>query len=202
MTLSPQVARSRKSVYAIVLAAGTASRFGATKQTAEFDGKPMVRRCLDAAGDACGEQTVLVVGHDWQSVVSACEPTRSRIERNDRYEEGLGTSIACGVQSVRYRADAVIIMLADQPLVTADHIRQLIDAWSGNTNEIVATSFSETQGPPTLFASGCFDELCALTGDTGGKRLFTDRRFTLESIAFEPAGVDIDKPEDVKRSEP
>lgn len=199
MNLSPQVVNRTKSVYAIVLAAGTASRFGATKQVAEFGGEPMVRRCLDAAGDACGEQTVLLVGHDWQSVVSACEPTRSRIERNDRYEEGLGTSIACGVQSVRTRADAVIIMLADQPLVTADHLQDLINTWGGEPNEIVTTSFSETQGPPTLFASGCFDELCALTGDTGGRKLFDDQRFVLTAVPFEPAAIDIDTPDDLDR---
>jgi molybdenum cofactor cytidylyltransferase len=202
MNQPPQVSDDANAVYALVLAAGSASRFGSTKQTARYDGIPLVRHAIAVANKACGDRTVLVTGHDRDAVAGVCEPLRGREIINEHYADGLGTSIACGVRAVRDAASAVLILLADQPLVTEEHVQALIDAWSGAENEIVATSFSGTQGPPTLFASGCFDELCALTGDTGGKQLLEDRRFRLRTIEFEPAGVDIDEPEDIERSEP
>ena len=113
----------------------------------------------------------------------------------------MGASIACGVRAVREAASAILILLADQPLITKEHIHALIEAWSGAENEIVATSFSNTQGPPVLFGSACFDALCDLKGDTGAKALFEDRRFTLSAIPFEPAAIDIDTPEQLKARE-
>ena len=201
MNLPPQVVKEAESVYALVLAAGTASRFGSTKQVAEIDGVPMVRRAVSIANRVCGENTVIVTGHDAQAVAAACEPLRGAAVFNEYYDDGLGTSIACGVRSVRDTADAVIIMLADQPLVTAEHIQALIDSWSGDPDEIVATSFSGTQGPPVLFGKECFDSLCKLRGDTGAKSLFNDQRYTLKAVPFEPAAIDIDSPEQLKARE-
>ena len=88
-------------------------------------------------------------------------------------------------------------MLADQPAISAKHVRDLVDAWGGGANEIVATAFKDTEGPPVLFASGCFDALLELSGDSGGKHLFTDARFQLNTIEFEPAAIDIDTPDDL-----
>ena len=199
MTLPPQVFNGPKSVYAVVLAAGTASRFGTTKQVADIDGEPMVRRVVRVANDVCDVQTVVVVGHDGRSVIAACEPMQGFVVNNPRYKEGLGSSITCGVHAVRNDADAVIIMLADQPLITAKHVRDLIDAWDGSDTAIVATSFADTQGPPALFGSACFDDLCALRADAGAKSLFDDQKFELTVILFEPAAVDVDTPDDLDR---
>ena len=90
-----------------------------------------------------------------------------------------------------------VVMLADQPGITAEHISDLLAAWDGDANAIVATAFGATQGPPALFAAGCFDDLEALQGDSGGKHLFTDQRFTVKTIRFEPAALDIDTPDDL-----
>ena len=53
------------NVFALVLAAGSSTRFGTTKQTIEIDGVPLVKFALSAAADACGDRTILVTGHDW-----------------------------------------------------------------------------------------------------------------------------------------
>jgi molybdenum cofactor cytidylyltransferase len=87
--------------------------------------------------------------------------------------------------------------LADQPLVTAEHLRQLIDSWSGLENEIVATAYSGTQGPPVLFPRDTFDALRSLTGDRGARTILDDSRFSLKTVQFEPAAIDIDTPADL-----
>ena len=168
---------NKHAVFALVLAAGSASRFGSTKQLAEIDGVPLVRRATDAAARVCGNHVALVVGHDWQAVSDAGLAAGGFLVCNDRYADGLGSSIAQGVRSLRHVADAVLVMLADQPLVTADHLRAIVQAWSGAGDEIVATEFDGSNGPPVLFGRDCFDELAKLTADSGGKHVLSDTRY-------------------------
>ena len=184
-----------RNITALVLAAGSAKRFGSSKQLAEFDGIPLARRALDIAVDVFGGSTALVVGHNWKAVTQSCSPLSGFLIVNDRHESGIGSSIACATRSVRHTAQAIIVTLADQPLITAEHLKRLRDSWSGADNEIVATGFGDSAGAPVLFPSACFDDLAALQGDTGGRHLLDDKRFAVRKIDFEPASVDIDTPE-------
>ena len=184
-------------VFAIVLAAGSATRFGATKQLAEFDGKSLVGHAVEVANNVCQDRCLLVVGHNHQVVAAACRSEPGFMIVNDKHAAGLGTSLALAVKSIRHVASAVIVLLADQPRVTAQHIRALADSWSGSDKEIVATSFAGIQGPPVLFPAACFDALAGLTGDRGGRHLFDDQQFRLSTVVFEPASIDIDTPEDL-----
>ena len=184
-------------VFAIVLAAGSATRFGATKQLAKIDGKSLVEHAVEVANDVCQDHCLLVVGHNHQAVSAACQSEHGFMIVNDDYAAGLGTSLALAVKSIRHVASAVIVLLADQPRITSQHVRALADAWDGSDDEIVATSFAGTQGPPVLFPAACFDELAGLTGDRGGRHLFDDQRFRLSTVVFEPSSIDIDTPEDL-----
>ena len=192
-------AEIHKRICALVLAAGNASRFGRTKQLEEFDRIPLVRRAVRVAEAACGSRFALVVGHDWQRVGRLGLGAGGFLIRNEGFEKGLGTSLALGVRAVRHAADAILVILADQPLVEADHANALIAAWSGADNEIIATAYADTAGPPVLFPSGCFDELAKLEGDSGGKHLLADPRFMTRTIRFEAAAIDIDTPDDLAR---
>jgi molybdenum cofactor cytidylyltransferase len=118
---------------------------------------------------------------------------------NDNYCDGLGTSIARAVRSVQHVAQAVVVLLADQPMITADHVQALCDAWSGAEDEIVATAYANTTGAPVLFPRACFDELAALQGDAGGRHLLNDQKFQVKRVVFEPAAVDVDTPADLER---
>lgn len=155
---------------------------------------PLARRALEVAAAVFGDRTTLVVGHDWKAVTRSCDPLPGFLIMNELHESGLGSSIACATKSVRHAVQAVVVILADQPLVTAEHLRHLRDNWSGADNEIVATGFGDTAGPPVLFPSGCFDDLAKLQGDKGGQHLLGDERFTVRKVVFEPAAVDIDTP--------
>lgn len=187
-----------RQVYAIVLAAGHAARFGSTKQLAAIGDRTMVARAIEAATDACGDRTLVVVGHQSAEVARACEGLPGFLHVNEAHADGIGTSIAAAVQGIRHLADAVLVVLADQPLVTGAHLSALVTAWSGSPNEIVATAFSDTNGPPVLFASACFDDLADLQGDNGGRRLLSDARFSLKRIECDAAAIDIDTVDDLE----
>lgn len=192
---------SEKSVFTVVLAAGNSSRFGAVKQLALIDGTPLARRACLLAADWSPTRNVLVVGYEWQAVVDACAPLPGYLVINDAYSKGIGSSIASAVRVLRRSADAIIVLLADQPLISRSHIEKLVATWSGDRNEIVTSVYAGSMGVPTLFASACFADLAELSGDQGARALFADARFQLRSVVFEDAAVDIDTAEDLANFE-
>lgn len=189
---------SEERLFAIVLAAGSGSRFGGPKQLATYDGTTLAARAVRVAEAVCGSRSVLVAGHEWRAVVDACRPLQGFFANNTDYRAGIGSSIACGVKAVREAADAVLLMLADQPLVTVDHLRQLIAARGDSSDCIAVTSFAGTQGPPVIFPRSCFVELGELKGDKGARAVLERAGERTRRVRFEPAAVDVDAPGDLK----
>jgi len=188
-----------QQVFAVVLAAGSSQRFGAIKQLQEVDGAPIVRNCAALARTVCADNTLLVAGFEQQSVVAAAAGECQFIAINDNYADGMGSSIACAAITLAHSADALIILLADQPLITEDHVNALLGAWSGDDDEIVATAYAGIQGPPVLLPRSTFPLLAELSGDSGARKILQDSDFRLTSVNFDPAAVDIDRPEDLKQ---
>jgi len=82
----------------------------------------------------------------------------------------------------------VLITLCDQPLVTSDHLRALIDARA----PIAATGYKGISGVPAFFAANFREELLALRGDSGARRVIDAHRDEVVTVPFEPAGFDVD----------
>jgi len=184
--------------FAVVLAAGRSQRFGATKQLLEVDGVPMVCKAAALAHAVCGDYTLLVAGHEWGDVVAAAEGQCQFVAINEDYTDGIGASIACAARSLAQSANSLLIMLADQPLITAEHLNALLSAWSGDDDEIVATAFAGSRGPPVLMPRSTFSDLARLSGDSGARKLLDSPDYRLTTVCFEPAAVDIDSPDDLK----
>jgi molybdenum cofactor cytidylyltransferase len=186
-----------RRLFAIVLAAGSGSRFGSTKQLARYRGTALVTRAVRLAESICGARTVLVAGHEWLAVVAACQPLLGFFANNTRHASGMGASIACGVRCVTGAADAALLLLADQPLITRSHLERMIATWIQSPEDIVATSFAATRGPPVLFPGRYFTELGVLQGDQGARSVLGDAGATLQLVAFGDAAADIDLPPDL-----
>ena len=101
------------------------------------------------------------------------------------------------MRSVAASADAVLLTLSDLPLVTADHLSNLVNAWVESPYSIVASEFEDTLGPPIVFPKTDFDALVQLTGDRGARPIIDANRERVLSIACEEAAFDIDRPEDL-----
>jgi molybdenum cofactor cytidylyltransferase len=181
-----------RPVFAVVLAAGRGQRFGGAKQLAEIDGAPMVRRSCELARAVCGDNTLLVTGHENAAVSRAAGDGVGFVVVNDRHDDGIGSSIAAAARAIAHTAGGILLLLADQPLITVAHLQDLIACWNRADNEIVATSFDGTHGPPVLFPPGAFRELSMLSGDRGARSLLRDARFEVKTVACANAAVDID----------
>jgi len=187
-----------RKVRIVMLAAGRSERFGPAKLLAEYRGKPLLQHALSAAQDACPGDVCLVVGHNAHEVADSAVGLADQVITNEDYATGIGSSIACGVRACREHADAILIMLADQPLVSSTHLAELVKRWTGKPNEIIASRFSGVSGPPVLFASALFDQLEDLHGDIGAREILRRSSSMLRTVEFAAAAIDIDTPEDLE----
>jgi molybdenum cofactor cytidylyltransferase len=189
-----------KSVFALVLAAGESSRFGRTKQLENYRGTPLVTRSMQLAEAVCGQNSVLVAGNDWQRVSDICAPLAGFFVVNPRFAAGLASSIECGIRSVAEVADAVLLLLADQPLISRSHLQLLIDTWQASRESIVASAYAGISGPPVIFPRRDFADLTRLSGDSGARSIIEANEDRLKLVGFEPAALDIDRQSDLERS--
>ena len=185
-------------IYAVVLAAGRSTRFDGNKLIQVFGGRPLLQHSLAAAQAAFAGRVVLVVGHESGTIIESSGGLADRVVVNTHYAEGQGGSIAAGVRACRDDADAIVVMLADQPLVTAATLAQLVAGWTGQDQHIVASGYGDSQGPPVLFGKGAFDRLCELDGDHGARQVIRSGDFDVASIAAGSVGFDIDTPQDLE----
>lgn len=185
------------NIYAIVLAAGASRRFGATKLLQSWRERPLLQHALAAAQGACPGRVCMVVGHEGAAIGDAAGGLADRIVYNPDFEAGLGSSIAHGTRACGDEADAVILLLADQPLVTPSHLAEIISNWSGKPGAIVATKFGDAKGPPVLFGRDFFAALEKLSSDVGARQILLDNADVVDLVRFDSAAIDIDTPDDL-----
>jgi CTP:molybdopterin cytidylyltransferase MocA len=184
-----------------ILAAGRSERFGGTepKQLLTVGGRSLIAYALDAASASGCSPVVVVVSDDR---VAAAVPATATIVRNDDPRRGISSSLQCALRELESLAEieAVVVGLADQPLVGAGAYRKLAAAFGDGARLAVAT-YGGTRGNPVLLARDSWPEAMALAGDVGAKQLF--RKHGVVEVPCDGTGdpVDVDTPDDLARVE-
>ncbi len=107
----------------------------------------------------------------------------------------MGTSLRAGMARVMNGAavaDAVVLMVCDQPLVESRHIAQLVDIHLKSGKEMVAASYDGTLGVPALIGGKYFAELEGIADDGGAKWLFKKFADDVAAMPMPEAAVDVD----------
>ena len=121
---------------AVILAAGNGSRLGGVaKALIRLDGVPLVRRLIAALQGAGITDVVVVTGTHHEAIAAAVAPSTARLVRNTDAALGQPGSVRLGLQSTDPRADAVMVLLADQALLTAGDLRDLVAAFGYRSGE-------------------------------------------------------------------
>jgi molybdenum cofactor cytidylyltransferase len=187
-----------RRVAAVVLAAGASTRLGVPKQLIEFRGESLVRRAARAAGEAGASPVIVVLGADAPSIAQALGGLSSATVTNERWREGLASSLATGIREVQRldaQCDGALLTTADQPLVHGVALRRLLDAFDEGAR-LVAAEYSRTIGVPAVIGREHFDALLALEGDAGAGRWLRGMGDAVRRIPLLEAAVDIDTAED------
>jgi molybdenum cofactor cytidylyltransferase len=184
----------------IVLAAGTSSRFGRTKQLLELEGKPLVQYAVDAAVAAGLDEVVVVLGHDAERVRTSLRlPQNGRTVLNLSYEAGQSTSLIVGLDAAGPESEAAVVLLADQPGITSEHLRALVDAFEAGRPLVVRLRFRDGPGP-ALLSREVWDEARKLAGDTGAREIITAHPGWVKDVVVDSdAPPDVDRPPDLDR---
>jgi molybdenum cofactor cytidylyltransferase len=187
----------RGPIVGVLLAAGSATRFGGDKLLAPLaDGTSIgVAALLNLARAVDVVLAVVRPGDD--ALASALEAGGARVTVCPQAAEGMGASLAWGVRAAPLAA-GWLIALADMPWIQTATIARIVEALRAGA-PIVAPSWRDSRGHPVGLASRFFGELSALSGDEGAKAIL--RRHNPTLIATEDAGVlrDIDTPQDLVR---
>jgi molybdenum cofactor cytidylyltransferase len=180
----------------IVLAAGTGSRFGGTKQLVPLDGEPLVLHAVAALRAAGVEEIIVVTGHDADAVEAAL-PTGVRVVRNAAYRDGQATSLAAGLHALDDATEGAIVLMADQPGVTADDVSALIAGFRSSRARIVRLRYTDGPGP-ALLSREIHAEAGHLHGDAGARVLMASHPDWVEEVPIDrPAPPDVDTPDDL-----
>jgi molybdenum cofactor cytidylyltransferase len=176
----------------LLLAAGSAERFGAQKLLQDFDGKPLIRWTAEALDAVVPDTMLVVVPPHAGKLRAAFSGLRVRFVENRRAEEGIGSSIAAGAAAIDDPVEGVLVTLADVPFGPSLVLPAVVQRFRRGDAEIVAPSYRGTPGHPVLFGRAALPELRALTGDRGARSV----------VEADPARcvtlhLDIDPPRDV-----
>ncbi|MBO0662715.1 molybdopterin-binding/glycosyltransferase family 2 protein [Jiella sp. MQZ9-1] len=186
------------SVEIIVLAAGRSSRMGGpNKLLATFDGQPLIRRSVETALAAKNAEGVrVVVGHMRDEIVAALAGLDVEIVDNPDFAAGLSTSLKAGFLA-SHDADGVLVMLADQPLLSAPDLDRLIAAFTGEgKGAIVAAADRGERRNPVILSTAFAAAIAALSGDVGAARIIAAHPEALIEVEIgAAASVDVDTPD-------
>ena len=189
-------------IAAVILAAGLSQRMGAPKLLLDLSGRSLLRRVIDNVRASGCQDIVIVLGAGAERVAAEAEGRGVRLVTNERYREGMGTSIACGIAALGSSCEAAVVVLGDQPFVESAAIDALIAAYRHSGKPIVASRYGGVAGAPTLIGRALFAEARGLTGDVGGRALMRQHPdLVLEVPLPDAAAVDVDTPQDLTRAE-
>jgi len=192
-------AADRRKVAAIVLAAGRSTRMGGpNKLLAELSGKKLVRIAAEQALASKASEVIVVTGHQAELVEQALEGLNVKFARNPDFAGGLASSVKAGIAAVSEQADGALICLGDMPLIHAELIDRLIEAFAPDRgNLIVVPSAEGRRGNPVLWSRRFFSELMTLDGDIGARHLLSKHGEAVAEVPVEgdSAFLDIDTPQ-------
>lgn len=187
-------------VSAILLAAGASTRMGVPKLLLPLGGEPIVRRTVRQVCDSGYDEVLVVSGSEQPRIVEALDGLPVRHAHNPEFAAGMGTSFRTGVRHLSDDAEAAMFALADQPFVTAEEYRAILEAWRLQKPRIVGSRFGGVTAPPHLFARPLFPELAAL--QHGARDLLTRHASAMVVLHFAPERLlDIDTPDDYERAQ-
>ena len=190
-------AKNAASLFAVVLAAGESRRFGSQKQLVRIAGRPLLHTTVTRASEVTGSSVIVVLGSGAAELGALLKHSPGSIVINQEWREGLSSSIRAGVARLPLTCAGAMLLLADQPLVSADDLRRLAGTWRKQPQYIAAALYSGTTGVPAIFPRSMFQALMQLRGDSGARALLRRNTDRMVRVPMPAAAIDIDTPEDL-----
>lgn len=193
---------------ALVLAAGESSRMGGSpKATLKAPcGRTFATRIIDVLAESGVDDLFVVTGAHHDAIVAAVSREAPRqfpvFVRNPNPARGQLSSLWVGMDhAITPDTEALLVTLADVPMITVEVVRQVITAWRLSGAPIVRPAIGEAHGHPVLYDRSLFPALRAAPLEQGAKAVVRAREADIVNVAVTDPGClrDVDTPEDYKR---
>jgi molybdenum cofactor cytidylyltransferase len=182
-------------VTGLVLGAGGSQRLGRPKQVLPYRDGTLLGHVVAVARTCPFHQLVLALGGAAEEVREHVDVQGAEVVVNDAYGEGCSSSIAAALRAVDPRCDVLVLMLGDQPGVTAATVAALL-AGRGDA-PLAVCRYDDGRGHPIAFARETFAALADLHGDKGVWRLLDERAVDVTEVPIDgPIPLDVDTEED------
>jgi molybdenum cofactor cytidylyltransferase len=179
----------------LVLGAGGSQRLGRPKQLLPYGDGTLLGHVVGVARACAFDQIVVAIGGSAEAVRASVDLSGADVVVNDAYGAGCSSSIAAALAAVDPRCDVLVLMLGDQPGVTADMVGALL-AGRGDA-PLAVCRYDDGRGHPIAFARSVFGSLAGLHGDKGVWRLLDARAGDVVEVGIAgPIPLDVDTPED------
>jgi CTP:molybdopterin cytidylyltransferase MocA len=190
--------RPAHGVACVVLAAGAGRRFGAVKQLAPLAGRPLLDHALAVANASEVERVVLVLGAHAQRVRAGVAAGRAEVVVCDDWRKGMAAPLRLGIETVA-DAEAALILLGDQPLVTRAAIERVLAARTPGSAAVRAT-YDGAPGHPVVLERTLFGAVAELGGDEGARSLLAGEGVATVACEDVADPLDVDSPADLERA--
>ncbi|HKW04309.1 MAG TPA: nucleotidyltransferase family protein [Nitrososphaerales archaeon] len=194
-------AKDNTKVACIVLAAGTSSRFGTTKQLARIRRKTLIQLAVDCANYSQADYAFLVLGHRASEVLEKTKVGRAQILLNKEFQRGASFSLKTSIANLPSDCKGALFMAADQPFMNKKDLDELIRRFKRSPKKIVSLSCEGEPRNPMIIPKRYFSEIMKLKGDKGAQKIAKKhiRDVILVESGDEKTFLDVDTREDLRR---
>ncbi len=179
----------------MLLAAGASARLGTPKQLLRYNGQTLLQHLVQTAASSKASPLITVLGANANIILPELHENKHPVIVNTEWRSGMASAIVCGIEELLKlspAADGVILMVCDQPYVTASLLDELIAAQHSTGKPIITSHYENIPGPPALFHKSIFPELLELKGDTGARKIVQQHGDEIATIPFPKGNIDID----------
>ena len=193
---------------AIILAAGESRRMGQPKQLLPFGDRTMLECVIDAFRSPRVDEIRVVLGYRADEIAAKIAPRagtpvppRIKMVTNDRYQQGMFTSIQAGLRALPKKAKLVLIAVCDQPRLKRETVEQLIDKCEEERHKILIPSYNGRQGHPPVLRAQYAKEILAMDESLTLKHFYAEHADDITRLVVDDEGllVDIDDRETYER---
>lgn len=184
---------SGEFVSGLVLAAGASSRLGQPKQLLPFRGTTLLGWVVEQHGSCPAlDEVIVVLGNAIQEVSKQVSFGNAKIVENLGAAQGCSSSYRVGIGALNPEAQAMVVLLGDQPGVDHDCVHAVVSSWKHNGGKIVLANYRGQKGHPMLFSRELFDQLIGLHGDKAVWKLVDQHPEWVREVP-----IDRDRPRDI-----
>jgi CTP:molybdopterin cytidylyltransferase MocA len=194
-----------KNYAAIILAAGYSSRMGEFKPLMDLDGKTPFRRCIDLFRNSGITEIIVITGYLSDRIKETMEDSirlkdSIKMVVNNKYSEGMFSSIKAGVKELSKDTDAFFILPVDIPSVKEHTIEKMIESYEKIHDGILFPTFNEKKGHPTLISCTLVEEILTKDPEGGLREILNDHKDKWNYKAVDDRGIllDMDTKDDFK----